>query len=233
MRQERLQKIMSAHGVASRREAEKMILDGRVFVNGILAKLGQSAEFGSDLITIDGKPIRTEDKHIYIMLNKPRGYITTNCDDRGRRTVMSLVADVEIRIYPIGRLDMNSEGLLLFTNDGEFSNRIMHPSYEKHKTYEVEVFGDVREAIKLLRQPINIDNRLIQAANVELSEVNSSGGSIKITVVEGRNRQVRKMCAACGVRVRSLKRIAIGTLELGDLAIGKWRYLNEEELKDI
>ena len=232
-RQERLQKIISAHGAASRRKAEQMIIDGRVCVNGTPATIGQSAEFGLDLITIDGKPLCAEDEHVYLMLNKPRGYITTISDDRGRKTVMSLVADVGKRIYPVGRLDMNSEGLLLFTNDGAFSNRITHPSYQKKKTYEVEVYGDVRNAVSSLQQPIEIDNRLIQAVSVELAKVTSSGGEIRITIVEGRNRQVRKMCAVCGVKVRSLRRISVGELELGDLKIGKWRYLRDEELKAI
>jgi len=232
-RLERLQKILSAHGIASRREAEKMILDGRVSVNGVPAKLGQSAVFDFDLISVDGKPLRDEDEHIYIMLNKPRGYITTSRDEFGRRTVMSLVSDTGIRIYPVGRLDLNSEGLLLFTNDGEFANRITHPSYEKQKAYEVEIIGDVRKTAKLLSQPLDIDGRIVQAVNVELLKVTPSGGNVKITIVEGRNRQVRKMCSACGVRVRSLKRVSIGSLELGDLDIGKWRHLTEKELKEL
>ena len=233
MRQERLQKILSAHGVSSRRAAEKMILEGRVHVNGLQAKLGQSAQSGVDLITVDGIPLTGGNDLVYIMLNKPRGYITTVSDDKGRKTVMDLVSNAGTRIYPAGRLDINSEGLLIFTNDGAFANNIMHPSKEKEKVYEVEVRGDACKAISLLRQPIEIDNITVQAVKADLLKATDSGGKLQITVVEGRNRQIRKMCTACGVSVKSLKRISIGLLKLGDLETGKWRHLTKEEVRTL
>ena len=230
---ERLQKILSAHGVASRREAEKMILEGRVRINGVPATLGQSAELGLDEISVDDLPLAAADEPVYIMLNKPRGYVTTSSDEQGRKTVMSLVQDVGIRVFPIGRLDMNSGGLLLLTNDGEFANIVAHPSYNKFKTYEVKVRGDAQRAALLMRKPIEIDNHTVQAKKVELSKVTEVGGVLKITVSEGRNRQIRKMCAACGVSVQTLKRISIGTLKLGSLKPGLWRHLTEEEVQSL
>ena len=231
--QERLQKILSAHGAVSRREAERMILEGRVHVNGVMATLGQSAVFDLDHISVDGVPLTAGDRKIYVMLNKPRGFISTVRDERGRKTVMDLVSGVGARVYPVGRLDMDSEGLLLFTNDGRFANAVAHPSYEKEKTYETEVRGDVRKAADLLRQPVVIDNRTVQAVKVELISTIEAGGVLRITVIEGRNRQVRKMCAACGVRVKSLKRISVGALGIGDLQSGHWRYLTEEEVQSL
>jgi len=231
--QQRLVKILSAHGVASRREADRLIHEGRVCVNGITAVTGQKAEFGSDLITVDGITLAAGDEPVYIMLNKPRGYITTKRDDRGRKTVMSLVDDVGSRVYPVGRLDMDSEGLLLFTNDGNFANTVAHPSYNKEKEYEVIVCGDVRKAVSLLRQPIEIDNHVVRAVRIKLLQTTADGGTLKITVTEGRNRQIRKMCAASGVRVKTLRRISIGKLELGNLKSGQWRYLTGEEVESL
>ena len=232
-RPERLQKIISAHGAASRRQAEKMILEGRVTVNGITAATGQSAVFGSDVIAIDGVCLPEKDGYIYIMLNKPRGYLSTVRDDRGRKTVMELVADAGVRVYPVGRLDLNSEGLLLLTNDGEFANTVAHPSYNKEKIYTARVRGDVRKAAKLLAEPIEIDNYTVHALYVELCTVSAEGGVLKIAIAEGRNRQIRKMCAACGVKISELKRICVGTLELGSLKPGQWRYMTEEEVLSL
>jgi len=231
---ERLQKILSAHGIASRREAEKLILTGRVRVNGTPATLGQSALYGNDVITVDDIPLIDKNEHVYIMLNKPRGYITTVKDDRGRKTVMELVDDVGVKTYPAGRLDVDSEGLLIFTNDGDFANKITHPSNKKHKSYEVIVSGDVPVAIQLLRQPINIDDgRCVTAENAELIESKPDGGILLITVIEGRNRQIRKMCSSCGLRVKKLKRISIGSLMLGDLKPGRWRHLTKDEVRSL
>jgi len=229
----RLQKILSSQGAASRREAEKMILEGRVLVNGVPAKLGQSAEFGSDHITLDGVELAAVSEHVYIMLNKPCGYITTVRDDRGRRTVMDLIADAGTKVYPVGRLDMNTEGLLLFTNDGEFANTVAHPSHDVKKTYEAKVIGDVQKAVGSLRQPIEIDNCTVEAVKVELHKETINGGVLRITVIEGRNRQVRKMCAACGVKIIALKRISIGALRLGKLKTGQWRHLSVEEVQAL
>ena len=225
----RIQKILSARGVASRREAERLILAGRVTVNGKMAVIGQSAEPGRDNIAIDGVLIANEEEPVYIMLNKPKGFITTASDDRGRKTVMDLVTDVGTRVYPIGRLDMNTEGLLLMTNDGQFANAVMHPSYNKSKTYEVHVRGDVENVENILGRPIMVDTRLVQAASVWLIEQTRNGGVLQITIYEGRNRQIRKMCAQCALEVLSLKRLSIGSLELGSLKSGKWRHLTNEE----
>jgi len=230
---ERLQKILSAHGIASRRTSEDMIREGRVCVNGLIATQGQSARPGIDVITVDGVPLSEKDAYIYIMLNKPRGYLTTARDDRGRKTVMELIADIDVRVYPVGRLDYNSEGLLLFTNDGNFANIVAHPSNNKTKTYEVQVRGDVNKAVKLLAKPVMVDNVSVQAEHVELKTKTQDGGILEITIVEGKNRQIRKMCAACGVSVNALKRVSVGTLELGSLKTGKWRYLTEKEMRSL
>jgi len=230
---ERLQKLLSASGITSRRNAEKMIRDGRVLVNGITAEIGQTAMPGTDLITVDGKPLTGVEKLVYIMLNKPGGYLTTVKDDRGRRTVMELVSDINAVVYPVGRLDLNSEGLLLFTNDGEFANKVMHPSFNKQKIYEVSVRGDVESAVKRMRLPIEIDDYKIIANNIELTEKTTNGGKLLISINEGRNRQIRKMCAECGLNVDTLKRISIGRVLLGDLETGKWRHLTEEEVRSL
>jgi len=230
---ERLQKIISSYGAASRRAAEKMILEGKVTVNGITAMTGQSAVFGIDVITVDGEPLIEKDEHIYIMLNKPGGYLTTVSDDRGRKTVMELVADAGVRVYPVGRLDNDTEGLLLFTNDGAFANKVAHPSGNKIKTYQARVRGDAAKAVKLLAEPVMIDEHTVHALHVQLISLTPDGGVLEIAVAEGRNRQVRKMCAACGVSVCELKRTSVGTLELGALESGQWRYLTQEEVLSL
>lgn len=226
---ERIQKILSAHGAASRRAAEQMIRDGRVTVNRTVAVLGQRASFPGDIISIDGRPLEPSGEPVYIMLNKPRGYITTVSDERGRKTVMSLVRDIGVRVYPVGRLDKDSSGLLLMTNDGQFSHAVTHPSNDKIKTYDVLVRGDAAAAAGLLRRPTEIDSRTIRAASVRLIERDEAGGVLRIAINEGRNRQIRKMCAKYGLEVQSLKRVSIGPLELGSLETGKWRHLTREE----
>ena len=233
MNQERIQKILSARGVASRRTAEKLILAGRVTVNGVQATLGQSARPGYDDIAVDGASIESGIKPVYIMLNKPRGYVTTVSDEHGRRTVMRLVEDAGAKVYPVGRLDMDSEGLLLMTNDGRFANVIMHPSHMKAKTYQARVYGDVSAAVPVMRGPMAIDGYTVQAASVEILECVKNNAALLITINEGRNRQIRKMCAICGLKVLALRRVAIGTLELGSLKSGQWRYLTEAELESI
>ena len=230
---ERLQKILSAYGITSRRAAESLILESRVCINGVTATLGQSARPYIDEITVDGVKALGNAEHKYIMLNKPRGYLTTLRDDRGRKTVMELIADLGVRVYPVGRLDYNSEGLLLFTNDGRFANAVSHPSGGKKKTYEVLVRGDAAKAAKLLSEPVSVDGHFLQAANVSLVLESADGGVLIITIAEGKNRQIRKMCAACGVSVRALKRISIGPVELGSLETGKWRFLTEEEVRSL
>ena len=226
---ERLQKILSARGVASRRAAEKLIEDGRVTVNGTVAALGQTADTEYDEILLDGKPLPTGSEHIYILLHKPRGYVTTLSDEKGRKTAAELVKDCGVRVYPVGRLDMDSEGLLLFTNDGEFANALMHPKQEVDKTYLTWVEGFSEEAVARLKKPIELDGYRIRAPKVRIVKP----GLLEITIHEGRNRQVRRMCDAAGMHVTRLKRIREGKIQLGDLPLGQWRYLTDEEVKKL
>ena len=226
---ERLQKILSARGVASRRTAEKMIEEGRITVNGIIAGLGQTADPEIDEILLDGRPLPSGNEYVYILLQKPRGYVTTLSDEKGRRTVAQLVADCGTRVYPVGRLDMDSEGLLLFTNDGEFANRLMHPKHEVQKTYLTWVEGLTESSLEKLKQPITLDGYRIRAPKVRVVKP----CLLEITIHEGRNRQVRRMCDAAGMHVTRLKRIREGNLSLGDLPLGRWRYLTEEEVKGL
>ena len=227
---ERLQKILSAHGIASRREAERMIIAGRVTVDGVPATLGQTATPSVDDIAVDGVPLAPRSGSIYIMLNKPRGYVTTMSDEQGRKNVTELVSGIGARVYPIGRLDINSEGLLLLTNDGVFANAVMHPKFGKAKAYHVHVQGDAAAAASKLAQPMEIDSHMVKAASVKLLSSAPDGGLLRIAINEGRNRQVRRMCDKCGLKVLRLKRTAIGDLKLGNLPTGKWRHLTEAEV---
>ena len=228
---ERIQKILSSRGVASRRAAEELIKAGRITCNGEVCVLGQSADPEKDNILLDGKPLPVKSGNVYIMLNKPRGYVTTLSDEKGRKNVAQLVADCGVRVYPVGRLDMDSEGLLLFTNDGEFANNLMHPAHEVDKLYMVEVIGATLEKIDDLKNPVVLDGYRIKPPRVALIRVQDDGSALlNITIHEGRNRQVRRMCAIAGMKVRRLKRLAEGNLELGDLPLGKWRYLTESEI---
>lgn len=226
---ERLQKILSSRGVASRRMAEKMIEDGRVSVNGAVALLGQSADPDQDEILLDGRLLPSGSEYVYILLHKPRGYVTTLSDEKGRKTAAELVADCGTRVYPVGRLDMDSEGLLLFTNDGEFANHLMHPKHEVEKTYLTWVGNFEEEAVAKLKQPITLDGYLLRAPKVRVVRP----GLLEITIHEGRNRQVRRMCDAAGMRVTRLKRIREGKLGLGELPLGKWRYLTPAEVESL
>lgn len=226
---ERLQKIISARGVASRRVAEKMIEEGRVTVNGTIAMLGQSVDPEIDEILLDGKSLPTGSDYVYIMLHKPRGYVTTLSDEKGRKTVAQLVADCGVRVYPIGRLDMDSEGLLLFTNNGEFANSMMHPKHEVDKSYLTWVENYSESALDVLNKPIVLDGYRVRAPKVRVVKP----GLLEITIHEGRNRQVRRMCEAAGMHVTRLKRVREGGLQLGDLALGKWRYLTQEEVERL
>ena len=226
---ERLQKLISAAHIASRRAAEQMITDGRVTVNGAVAQRGQSADPAVDTILLDGRPLRFTDVHTYILLNKPRGYVTTLSDEQGRPTVADLVKDVGVRLFPVGRLDLDSDGLLLMTDDGALANALMHPRREVSKTYRTAVEGDIDAALPILRSALEIDGYRIRPAQVEIA----GEGLLDITIHEGRNRQVRKMCAAAGLRVRRLTRISEGTLSLGDLKLGAWRYLSQNEIEAV
>lgn len=227
---QRLQKILSDRGVTSRRKAEEMIRQGLVAVNGVTACLGGSADPDVDLITVEGRALPSAQPYIYIMLNKPRGYVTTLSDEKGRKNAAALVADCGVRVYPVGRLDMYSEGLLLFTNDGEFANRTMHPSHEIEKTYVVRADGFSQEAFHKLQEPIVLDGYRIKPPKLTFLSAQKTQCTFEITIHEGRNRQIRRMCEAAGMKVLRLKRIREGKLLLGDLPSGKWRYLSSEEI---
>lgn len=229
---ERLQKIFAGRGICSRRKAEEWILAGRVSVNGRTALLGQTADPDIDTILLDGEPIPTGSDHVYILLHKPRGYVTTLSDEKGRPNVTQLI-QCGVRVFPVGRLDMDSEGLLLLTNDGELANRMMHPSGEVDKTYEVWVRGYRSGGEKLLECRIVLDGRKISQPAVRLLSSQPDQAHILITIHEGRNRQVRRMCQAAGMRVTRLRRIAEGALSLGDLKKGCWRYLTESEVLEL
>ena len=230
MEEERLQKILARYGVASRRGAEKMILDRRVRVNGNTAQLGDTAVDGEDCIEVDGVRLKKEPERVVLMLNKPRGYVTTLSDEKGRKTVAELVQDAGVRVYPVGRLDLNSEGLLLLTNDGELANKLMHPKGEVDKTYLVWVSHYIEGAESAIRDPIEIDGRLTTSAVVQTVKVTGQTALFRVTIHEGRNRQVRRLCEHAGLTVTRLCRIAEGGLELKDLKVGCWRFLTEEEI---
>lgn len=231
---ERLQKIISASGLMSRREAEEQIAAGKVTVNGAVAGLGDRADPEADSILVGGRPLSRRRDKLYIMLNKPRGYVTTMRDEKGRRNVTELVAGVGARVYPAGRLDMYSEGLLIMTNDGNFANRLTHPSGNIGKTYHVWVSGSsVKERAELLRRPMDIDGYVIRPAQVEIIGEFEEGAILAVTIFEGRNRQVRKMCDKAGLKVTKLLRVREGPLELGTLKTGRWRHLTEEEIRQV
>ena len=228
---ERLQKIISASGLMSRRAAEELIAAGKVSVNGATAALGDKAEAGIDRILVDGKALPSAGEKLYIMLNKPRGYVTTLSDEKGRKNVSELVKELGTRLYPVGRLDMYSEGLLLMTNDGDFANRLMHPSHQVDKCYHTWVKGeDMGWAVELLRCPMEIDGYVTSPAQVDILELKGEEALLGITIHEGRNRQVRKMCEAAGLKVTRLMRVSEGGVELGTLKSGRWRRLTEDEL---
>ena len=225
---ERLQKLIASRGLCSRRKAEEWISEGRVSVNGRIASLGDSAG-PNDRILIDGNPLPEVQEHVYLMLHKPRGYVTTLNDEKDRPTVAQLV-NCGTRVYPIGRLDYDSEGLLLFTNDGAFADRMMHPKGQIPKTYLVLVSGPLEGAVERLSRPIELDGYRIRRPVVRPLKPQGDKGRFLITIYEGRNRQIRRMCEAAGLRVLRLCRVSEGSLSLGDLPLGKWRYLTEEEL---
>ena len=222
--EERLQKLLSSAGICSRRRAEEYILAGRVLVNGVPASLGDRADPRRDCVTLDGTPVSAPAGHTYILLNKPRGYVTTLSDEKGRRTAAELVADCGARVWPVGRLDLDSEGLLLFTDDGALTNRLLHPAHGVGKEYLVWVRGDVEAALPRLRRPITLDGEELRAERVE-----RNGDALRFLLRQGRNRQIRRMCTAAGLTVTRLKRVREGPLRLGTLPVGKWRHLTAEE----
>ena len=226
---ERLQKIISAAGICSRRRAEELICSGQVLVNGRTASLGDRADPEQDKILVEGRPLHRSLDKVYIMLNKPRGYVTTLQDERGRRTVAELVADCGARVYPVGRLDMDSEGLLLLTNDGEFANQVMHPACEIDKEYHVRVTGDMDAGLTVLLSPMELDGRPVVQPKVTVLQDNGGEGVLSVTIHEGRNRQVRRMCDLAGLKVRRLVRVREGALTLGKLKRGQWIRLTRAQ----
>ena len=229
--EERLQKIIAAAGLTSRRAAEVLIAAGKVRVNGAVASLGDKADAARDRITVDGKSLAPPEEKVYIMLNKPRGYVTTLKDEKGRRTVAELVSGPGVRLYPVGRLDMNSEGLLIMTNDGELAERMMHPRGGVEKCYRTTVTGEnIPAAAEKMKESMLIDGYRTRGARVEIERLTDKGGVLLVTIGEGRNRQVRKMCEQVGLRVTRLCRISEGELRLGDLRTGRWRELTRAEI---
>jgi 23S rRNA pseudouridine2605 synthase len=232
---ERLQKILSGAGICSRRAAETYITQGRVKVNGITAGLGDSADVELDEILVDGRVLRKNGpRPVYIMLNKPRGYVTTLSDEAGRKTVADLLGDVPERVYPVGRLDMHSEGLLILTNDGDLAHHLTHPSHEVYKEYLVKLSPDeegLPSPEKPLSGSIELDGEKLLPAKCRLLAKTESGYIMTIAIRQGKNRQIRRMCAKCGYTVNSLKRVSEGDVKLGELPSGRWRYLTEKEIR--
>lgn len=230
----RLQKYLSECGVASRRKSEELISQGLVKVNGVVAKVGDSINPKKDTVTFRGKRVENRSQLRYIMLHKPRGFVTTMSDELGRKCVASLVEDVGERVYPIGRLDRNSEGMLLLTNDGDFANAIMHPSQHVPKVYRVTIRpGITEEQIALLINGMEIDGRMTAPTEVTVIEKQEDRTVLEIVLYEGRNRQIRKMCEQLNIEVARLKRISIAGVKLGMLQQGKWRDLSEQEVSRI
>lgn len=228
---QRLQKIISAAGIASRRAAEALILEGRVTVNGGIASLGMSADPDTDEICVDGTQLSVSRRRHYIVLHKPRGYVTTMSDDRGRPTVAELVQDAGVRLYPVGRLDMDSEGLVIMTDDGAAANALMHPKHEVDKVYSVFVQGgDIKASLRELQRMDTLEGESIRPPQVELIELKGQAAELQITIHEGKNRQIRRMCKACGMTVTRLIRIAEGPVLLGELPAGKWRTMTKDEV---
>ncbi len=228
----RLQKFIADSGLMSRRAAEDEIERGNVSVNGHVATIGTKINPTEDVVTYKGKRIRYEKrKFTYIMLNKPRGYLSSTTDDRGRKCVTDLLNGVSARVYPVGRLDMISEGMILLTDDGELKNRLTHPSHTIPKIYRVKVGGSVsQEQYDILTSALEIDGYKIKPVDVVVAGEDESGTVLKMTLFEGRNRQIRKMCEAADLTVKRLSRVSIGNLKLDGLPVGKWRYLEQSEV---
>lgn len=227
---ERLQKIIAAYGVCSRRAAEKLIEAGVVKVNGRPAMLGMSADAENDVIEVDGKVLSAAPEPVYILLNKPRGVLTTSSDDRGRRTVTDLV-DCGERVYPVGRLDLTSEGLVLLTNDGAVARALTHPSSRIPKTYRVTVEPFSERGLQALREMTSLDGEPIEPAKVTLLGRNGERARLEVVITQGKNRQIRRMCESAGMDVMRLRRVRIGELSLGGLEVGEWRELDKKEVR--
>jgi len=234
--EERLQKYLANCGVASRRKCEEYILQGKVKVNGeIVTELGTKINPEKDIIEYENKPIKENNKHVYILLNKPIGYVTTSDDQFGRDTVLDLVK-VRERIVPVGRLDMYTSGALILTNDGDFVYKVTHPKHEIEKTYTVTVKGIVQKSeVEQLRQGVKIEDYTTKPAKVKIlkTDIEKNISRLEITIHEGKNRQVRRMCEAVGRKVLALHRSKIGNIGVKDLELGKWRYLNSKEVEQL
>ena len=232
MEKVRLQKFIADSGLMSRRAAEAEIERGNFSVNGHLASIGMKIDPASDVVAYKGKRLRYEKKkYTYIMINKPRGYLSSTADDHGRKCVTDLLEGVAARVYPVGRLDLISEGMLLLTDDGELKNRLTHPSHTIPKIYRVKVSGSVSESqMDILTSPLVIDGYKIKPVDVIITGEDESGTVLKFTLFEGRNRQIRKMCEAAELTVKRLSRVSIGNLKLDGLPVGKWRYLEQSEV---
>lgn len=227
----RIQKFISDCGVMSRRKAEEEILKGNIFVNGVKAQIGQKISPTDDVVTYLGKIVEKTDKKVYLMLNKPRGYVATLSDDKDRRCVAELVKDINCRVYPIGRLDYNSEGVLLFTNDGETANRLIHPSSDVEKVYLVRIKGKAEEwQLEKLNGTMVIDGYRLKPVKVTVEDNSTDNQVLRFVLHEGRNRQIRRMCEQVNLFITRLKRVSIGKIYLGGLASGKWRLLTKAEL---
>lgn len=230
----RLQKFLSEAGIASRRKAEEMIRNGLVKVNGRVAQIGDTVDPKKDNVVVRGKKVKKESSLRYILLNKPRGYVTTTDDELGRKFVLELVSDIKERIYPVGRLDRVSEGALILTNDGAFANAMMHPSKHVPKTYRVTVRpGITPEQVDILSTGVELDGRLTAPADVHVLMKEEGRAVLEIVLREGRNRQIRRMCEAVNLEVARLRRIAIGSVKLGMLQTGEWRDLTAQEVENL
>ncbi len=230
----RLQKFLSEAGVASRRKAEEMIRNGAVKVNGAVAQIGDSVDPKKDTVLVKGKKVIKQGGMRYILLNKPRGYVTTTDDDLGRKCVLELVKDVKERIYPVGRLDRVSEGALILTNDGAFANAMMHPSKHVPKTYRVTVRPEpTAEQVEILSIGVELDGRLTAPADVYVIAKDEGRAVLEIVLREGRNRQIRRMCESQGLEVARLRRVAVGPIKLGMLQTGQWRDLTADEVNSL
>lgn len=230
MPEQRLQKVLAAAGIASRRASEELIAQGRVSVNGRTAELGDKVDAERDVVEVDGERVSVDPERVYVMLNKPRGVITTVDDPQGRPTVMDLI-NLQMRLFPVGRLDQDTEGLLLLTNDGALAHSLMHPSFEVERTYVALVPGPVRKrTLAQLRQGVPLDDGVARARRARVLEEEQGKALVEIVMIEGRKREVRRMFGALGLTVERLARVAYGGVELGDLRQGKWRFLTQPEI---
>lgn len=230
----RLQKFMADNGIASRRKCEEMIEQGLVKVNGVTAHIGDKVNPKKDKVSVKGRKLAVQDNMKYIVLHKPRGYITTMQDEQGRKCIAELVQDVGVRIYPVGRLDRESEGMLLMTNDGAFSNAMTHPTRHVPKTYRVTIRPTISdEQIAAFQDGIEIDGRMTAPANIRVIDKSEGRVVVEVILYEGRNRQIRRMFEELGIEVARLKRTAVGSIKLGMLPQGKWRELDEEEVRKL